>query len=95
MPRIRLEAGQFGWGFLLVRAWRDVEERDTMLVQSDWEYPGVAATFGWSPCHPDTDGTINCRECGKTAGELIASAGRFLARHVGRVREDPGYLPGN
>ncbi|KKL91509.1 hypothetical protein LCGC14_1893990 [marine sediment metagenome] len=23
----------------------------TILIQTDWDYPGVAGTFGWSPAH--------------------------------------------
>ena len=100
MPRIRLEAGQYGWDFLLVRVGkRDLDEdRDTVLVQRDLDYPGVAVTFGWTPCKRcrdtganETDGTVNCHH--RYASAMIRDAGRFLRRHVGRVREDPGYLP--
>jgi len=109
MSLVRLTEGPFGT-FLLVRVKGRIdrrgtifvrvkqppidENRDTVLVQTDYDFPGIASTFGWKgPCHPDTDGTVTCRVCGKTPGELIASASRFLERHIGRVREDPGYLP--
>ncbi len=32
---------------------------EPVLIQSDWNYPGTAATFGWS-----TKSVQKCRECG-------------------------------
>jgi hypothetical protein len=73
-----------------------------ILVQLDWDYPGIAGTFGWSsvladpnnPCdHYGTDGTITCPDCGTTAGTFIASAADYLDAHDGATAEDPGYFP--
>ncbi len=112
-----------------------------VLVQTDWDYPGVADTFGWSlrevqrgkcrcggsidwppgppehyaqthptdPCgtdgvceecgthypwcnHRSTDGTVDCRECGVTAGEFITAAGEWLRDNDGATAKNPGYF---
>jgi hypothetical protein len=70
----------------------------TVLVQTDWDYPGVARTFGWSPrevqredrppCdHRSTDGTVDCPACGVTAGEFIAAAREWLEEHDGATAD--------
>lgn len=41
---ITLEEGQFGWDYII----RNLETNESLLIQSDWDYPGVARTFGWS-----------------------------------------------
>ena len=43
MARIRLEKGRFGWDFFI----RNLETGEVLLIQHDWDYPGVARTFGW------------------------------------------------
>lgn len=73
--------------------WDETDERGTVLVQTDWDYPGIAQTFGWSlrkvqrkahhgrhgKCdHAFTDGTVTCPECGVSASAFISSAARFL-----------------
>jgi len=85
---IRLEEGQFGWDFLIV----DVLTGESTLIQTDWDYPSVATLFGWTPCHKETDGTIDCPICGKTAHEMIADAHDYLYYNVGNVVKDPGYF---
>jgi hypothetical protein len=67
------------------------KDNRTILIQSDWDFPGVASTFGWTPCDQcrNTDGTINCEH--RTATEMIASAAEYLDDGPGPV-EDPGYF---
>lgn len=73
---------------------------EAWLVQSDWEYPAVAETFGWriqsvqrDRCdHSGTDGTVDCVKCGVTAGDFIESAGDFLRDNHGLTADDPGYF---
>ncbi len=74
------------------------------LVQTDWDYPGVASSFGWSVrevkasgrnrhcCHSGTDGTIQCSECGLTASDFIAAAAEWLDDNDGATADDPGYF---
>lgn len=74
----------------------------SVLIQTDWDWPSVASTFGWTiasvqdngPCdHGYTDGTIDCSECGHTASTFIARAGEWLDDHDGATADDPGYFP--
>lgn len=68
------------------------EDGRDLYVQIDWDFPSLAGTFGWSPCHADTDGTIDCPVCGRTAMDLIADAVAYLDSHWGESVEDPGYF---
>lgn len=80
------------------------EDGRDMLVQTDWDWPGIARTFGWNmadvqvppnpdPCeHSHTDGTIDCPECGCKAGIFIAAARQWLDDNDGATAEDPGYF---
>ncbi len=72
--------------------WNTRDEATTVLVQSDWDWPSLASNFGWEPCHDETDGTIDCSVCGRTASDMIAEAGRLLNAHLGEPFDDPGYF---
>lgn len=92
---IYLESGRFGTYLITAEDGRDT------LIQTDWDYPGTARSFGWSPdpvevggeeCdHDGTDGTIDCGGCGRTADEFINEAREYLDAEPGPV-EDPGYF---
>jgi hypothetical protein len=83
--KIALCQGDFGT--FLVTA----EDGRNLLVQLDFDFPGLASTFGWSPCAcGDTDGTVDCDH--RTAAEMIADAHDFLMAHVGDATDDPGYF---
>lgn len=83
--KITLQEGDFGT-FLIVR-----EDGRDLLVQTDYDYPGLASTFGWSPCScGETDGTVNCSH--RTADDMIAEARDFLQERVGQTTDDPGYF---
>ena len=63
----------------------------TVLIQTDWEYPSLASTFGFVTCWcGETDGTENCPH--RTAVEMITAAADFLREHIDAVAEDPGYF---
>lgn len=76
----------------------------TLLIQSDWDFPGVAQSFGWSlrevqqpgrdcPCdHDGTDGTVPCKACGLTQTDFISAAYDWLRDNNGVSAEDPGYF---
>lgn len=80
------------------------DDGQTILIQTDWSYCGVAQSFGWSigkvqqidrdePCdHSFSDGTVDCPECGITAGEFIAAARDWLNANDGVTTDDPGYF---
>jgi hypothetical protein len=66
-------------------------EQDTVLVQTDWDYPSVASAFGYVPCVcGETDGTADCAHF--TASEMIQNAQEYLDDHIGAIAEDPGYF---
>jgi hypothetical protein len=72
--------------FLLV-----AEDGRDILIQSDWDYPGIASTFGWVPCFCGrTDGTVDCTH--RTRSEMMAEAWDFLSGHIGMEVNDPGYF---
>ena len=83
--KITIQHGDFGT-YLLV-----AENGQELLVQSDWDFPGIANSFGWTPCICGaTDGTVACAH--KQASEMIAEAQAFLDDHIGEGTEDPGYF---
>lgn len=64
---------------------------DDIFVQSDWDFPGLASTFGWVACDcRETDGTVDCEH--RTASEMISEAHDYLQDHDGDEVEDPGYF---
>lgn len=84
--KITFARGDFGFTYLVV-----AEDGRDILIQSDWDYPGLASTFGWTPCEcGTTDGTVDCPH--KTASRMIAEAQEFLDRHIGDSVDDPGYF---
>lgn len=81
--------------------------KQSILVQNDFDYPGVASLFGWSirevqvmqaryygvSCdHSGTDGTIKCPDCGLVANTFIEAAGAWLRDNNGVTVDDPGYF---
>ncbi|MBC7854309.1 MAG: hypothetical protein IAF94_12825 [Pirellulaceae bacterium] len=63
----------------------------SILIQTDYDFPGVASTFGWQPCICGaTDGTTDCPH--RTVAEMIAEAREFLASTIGEPADDPGYF---
>ena len=89
---VTLEDGQFG-------EYRIINE-DTgehILIQTDWDYPGLASSFGWSPCthcrqgcRGRTDGTVDCAK--RSVGQHLTSAVKYLDAHIGDSINDPGYF---
>ena len=66
-------------------------KRGQFFIQTDWDFPGAATTFGWRPCEcGKTDGTVDCEH--KTASEMIQQAQNYLDEHIGDSVEDPGYF---
>ena len=48
---ITLESGAFGWDYQIVN-----DDGESLLIQSDWDYPGVAMSFGWAGDDNDISG---------------------------------------
>jgi hypothetical protein len=69
----------------------DPRGEDTVLIQTDWDYPILASHLGWVPCScGTTDGTVDCPH--RTAEEMIQEAEAFINEHLGEPFEDPGYF---
>jgi hypothetical protein len=51
--KIMLCEGQFGWDYLIVNL---DNERETIVIQSDWYYPSAAIAFGWNGDDSDIGG---------------------------------------
>lgn len=73
----------------------------SFLVQQDHQAPGVASSFGWNlhsvqkdgiQCRHDSDGSVDCKSCGVTAGEFIQAATEWIEENDGIEIEDPGYF---
>jgi len=65
---------------------------ETVLFQTDWDFPGLARSLGWNGkigrehCeHRGTDGTVTCPDCGKTASDFIQAAQSWLDDHCGNT----------
>jgi hypothetical protein len=80
------------------------DDANTVLFQTDWEFPALAATFGWNIGKSQTgepgyrgafcshSGTVKCDTCGATPSTFIADARQFLNEHLGAIAVDPGYF---
>lgn len=83
--RITLECSTAG--SYLMRA----DSGASLLIVVDWDFAGLARSFGWTPCLcGHMDGTIDCEH--RTADEMIAEAREYLDEHVGEAADDPGYF---
>ena len=96
MAYIYFDSGYVPCGFLIVRDGADPESddpRDTVLVQTDWDYPGVASRMGLVPCDCGaTDRTVDCPH--KTATAMITAAYDYIRDRDGQsFPELDEYLP--
>ena len=77
------------------------EDGRSVLVQVDYDAPGVASSFGWTissvrpenKCeHNHTDGTVDCPDCGVKAIDFISEASDWITANDGAETDDPGYF---
>jgi hypothetical protein len=70
-------------GFLIVKdGGNPRDDSDSILIQTDWDWPGVASRMGFVPCECGaTDGTVKCAH--KTASDMIAAAYDHIEAHEG------------
>jgi hypothetical protein len=78
------------------------DEKNSVLVETDWDFPATAQTFGWNirgtqsdgtDCaHSGTDGTVICPDCQLTPSRFICDAADYLDSNLGKIVEDPGYF---
>ena len=77
----------------LAKRYEKATGHESVLFQTDWDFPGLARTLGHRPkgscAHRSTDGTVKCEECGKTASSFIEEAVEWLDKQEGRAFNDP------
>lgn len=107
MIRITRDPKYAPCGYLVMREPFDkYDEKNTILFQTDWDFPGLARTFRWNMAalessnpdcqHEGTDGTVTCRGCGMTADMFIMRAMDYLDSVLDCEEvEDPGYFESN
>lgn len=62
--------------------------KETILIQTDWDYPGIASAMGWKACDCGrTDGTVDCKSCNRKASDMISEALDFIESHEGESFE--------
>ena len=85
MAYVHFDGGYAPCGFLIVKDNGDpYKDSDTVLIQTDWDYPGVASSMGFEPCDcGTTDGTVDCDH--KTATAMISDAYDHVRAHEGET----------
>lgn len=63
-------------------------EADTILIQTDWDWPGVAGRMGWAPPSGETDGTVDCPVTGTSASDMIQQARQWIEDRAGESFPD-------
>ena len=59
----------------------DMDPSQSILIQTDWDWPGIASALGWVPCDcGETDGTVDCPH--RTAADMIQEAGEYIDAHL-------------
>lgn len=85
MAFLHFDAKYAPCGFLIVRDGADPysnNPEDTTLIQTDWDFPGIASTIGLEPCDCGmTDGTVSCEH--KGVSEMISAAYDYCREHAG------------
>lgn len=74
-------------GCYVVRA----DSGESMLVQVDWDFAGLASAFSWRACKcGETDGTVDCPH--RTTDEMLGEFRHYLDCQLGETVDDPGYF---
>ena len=91
-------AGTFGWSVRFVQkcpACGSVSSYDDLDLNEESPYctgKHDCRVQNFSCCDHDTDGTVDCKQCGVTASEFISDAADWLRENDGVTVEDPGYF---
>ncbi len=98
MAHVRFDSRYAPCAFLIVAQgahYKCGDDQLTRLIQTDWDYPGVASSMGFQPCECGaSDGTVDCDTCERTTSEMISDAETFLRDHEGEEFEAlDEYLP--
>lgn len=77
--QITLDNGPHGTFLITAEDGRD------LLIQTDWDYPSVASSFGWN-------GRFSKKKYGTGPSGEIHAAADWLSDNIGAEAEDPGYF---
>lgn len=85
MAHIEFDSSYMPCAFAIVADGFDCHDTSySVLVQTDWDWPGVATNMGWQACNcGGTDGTVDCKNCNRTATEMISEAYEFICEREG------------
>jgi len=89
MATLHFDSSYASCGFLIVKTKGDpYNDNDTTLIQSDWDYAGVASSIGWIPCKcGSTDGTVDCEACNRKVSDMLSEAYDYCQEHEGEEFE--------
>lgn len=88
--RLRLEQSPEGAPNFCFGLYDTETSECVVFVQSDWDYAGLASSFGWVPCPcGHTDGTVDCPH--RKVSDMLSEAFDWLAERDGQEIDDPGY----
>ncbi len=104
--RVLLTSADFGIGYELypvnkrfARKYEKETGHESVLFQTDWDFPGLANSLGWNDrtAHKrgcgdpgSTDGTVTCAGCGRGAGHFITAAQEWLDKRCDTVMQPRG-----
>ena len=85
MAFIHFDSSYAPCAFLIVPDGGDpYDDKQTTLIQTDWDYPGIATSMGWTACQCGrTDGTVDCVKCKRKVGTMISEAYDFIQEREG------------
>lgn len=63
--------------------WDTRDEKNTVLVQTDWDRPGLARTFGWSGDDADIEGATEYLDICVEDGKVVEDQGYFASDEKG------------
>ena len=84
--RVELRNYANGFTILWTETKRNQRRNRRFTCQTDWDYPFFANILGldFPRCRcGSSDGTVDCKNCGFTASEMISSASEALSKRIG------------
>ena len=83
--KVRLEQGPEGSPNFCFGLY-DETGKCVQFIQIDWDYAPLASSLGWIPCECGaTDGTVDCKTCGRIVSQMLSEAFDYLAERNGET----------
>lgn len=81
-------ARTFGWDISTVGPqWYDEDKAELMPNKERATYEKQCYCK-----HEETDGTMDCKQCGVMVGDFLSAAYNYLIESTGKIVDDPGYF---